>query len=708
MRTKDSSVASPHISIIERKTIRQESRSQQRNSPTNPHRKVSSNNHSDSGSDSNEEEPADTMGMPQDYSLKASSIATSATEYSSSFFPEATFGDSILVKHKNGPITRLGRVELLERIEKILRFAQRRLRKSRVESFFEKKKKKYGNGSSDADILHVQHSDVVLDAILGNGSYNVVYSVKKIKGTLLDPDKIVIKTLRSKLLTDLPMLAACAADLRKEGLLLAALQQVSSSTGKQARRGSSRYLPPDEQQQPAKHNNHIVKVLAWAPTGLSAFANGCHDSFFVVLERLDRTLTDVLKEWKQQEVDVLSKQKNFRKTLRRSMKQTSRSRLISSVKKSLFRSDSQRNLDDSFCENNEIDESFSSYCSITGGSAGGIDPEQVRFWKVRLNLLLDLSGAIAFLHSQRVIHRDLKPDNVGFDLAGNLKVFDFDVARVLPQQSNWGDFRNELFKLTKKVGSPRYMSPEVARGEHYNEKTDVYALGLLAYEVLSLKRPFESLSNNDRVGKGGNVYKDCVQVVVRDKYGVVCPDDDDDTASRNSGNGRRQKRRNSFPFRRPYNDAGNGSSGKISDLFRRSSRSRGSSCSNKQTSNRRNSAKYANIRPLLPVATSHELALQEHHQKLTGRDHRSKSAESVSTYRSSCSSKSNRSHMHCVNDIELETTSVFWTQSLRTTIDRAWSYDIPTRPFASELTHLLKEELQRIEWNMEDFSTIAK
>jgi serine/threonine protein kinase len=674
MRT--SSYNSPHITSNGRKTI-----SNTNNHYDQPRKPSSWNNIKPSAMKKKyqedpvynfEEEP--TSDSSSKNSKSARTARTTTSEYSSSFFPDATFGESVFVSHSNRP--QEDKVILLERIERILKFAQKRLKKSRVEAFYEKKKRKNGK-AADGGILPVQHSDVKLDTILGNGSYNIVYSVKRIKGSILDGSEIVVKTLRSKLMSDLPMLAACAADLRKEGLLLAALQQQPQESTTIQRRGSSK------QQQHHTGSNHIVRCLAWSPTGLSAFANGCHDSFFLVLERLDRTLTDTLKEWKRLEDMGNSQRRSSRNFFKRSLKNSRRSLLLSSVKNSFFRSESQSNNNDEF--DISINESSTS-------SSNGSDSDQIQFWKMRLKLMLELCDAVSFLHSQRVIHRDLKPDNVGFDRKGNLKLFDFDVARVLPQQCNWGDNRNECFKLTNKVGSPRYMSPEVARGEHYNETTDVYALGLLAYEILTLKRPFDGVGgSNNRGVKPGNVCKDCVQVVVRGGGGS-----ETNSVQEDRSRGGRQKRRNSFPFRRPNTgDGASSSSGKLSGLFRRRSHSRGGSA--KQ--NRRSPPKYANIRPLLPIATAHEMANHSESSK-GGTDTRSKSSKGRSG-----SHKSTKSHFHSVNDVDQETSSLFWTRSLRTTIDRAWSYDIPTRPLASEFQSLLVEELDRIEFLEEDASS---
>ncbi len=79
----------------------------------------------------------------------------------------------------------------------------------------------------------------------------------------------------------------------------------------------------------------------------------------------------------------------------------------------------------------------------------------------RSEVLLDLAKRIAYLHSRRILHRDLKPCNIGFDHDGVLNLFDFDVSRLVPFCNNPN---KEVFWLTRRVGSPRYMSPEMAQG----------------------------------------------------------------------------------------------------------------------------------------------------------------------------------------------------------------------------------------------------
>merc|ERR1712176_1024033 len=133
--------------------------------------------------------------------------------------------------------------------------------------------------------------------------------------------------------------------------------------------------------------------------------------------------------------------------------------------------------------------------------------EKAKLLAERLDVAQQLADAIAYLHSQNVLHRDLKPDNIGFDIHGDLKVFDFDIARVCPTSDSsnpstsnkrlgsGNSNENETFLMTQKVGSPRYMSPEVANRAPYNMKADVYSYAVLTHQILTLQKPYDDISD---------------------------------------------------------------------------------------------------------------------------------------------------------------------------------------------------------------------
>lgn len=95
-----------------------------------------------------------------------------------------------------------------------------------------------------------------------------------------------------------------------------------------------------------------------------------------------------------------------------------------------------------------------------------------------------LSHALDDAHSKGIIHRDLKPGNILFDKRGDAYVSDFGIAKLSDSGSTVTG--NTI------IGTPAYMSPEQAQGETIDSRADIYALGIILYEMLSGKQPFEA------------------------------------------------------------------------------------------------------------------------------------------------------------------------------------------------------------------------
>ena len=103
----------------------------------------------------------------------------------------------------------------------------------------------------------------------------------------------------------------------------------------------------------------------------------------------------------------------------------------------------------------------------------------------------DIASALRHLHKLEIVFRDLKPDNVGFDFGGRVKLFDFGLAKELdPKQKT----DNGMYKMSGGTGSRRFMAPEVALSEPYNLSADVYSYSILLWELLSLDKAFGWLS----------------------------------------------------------------------------------------------------------------------------------------------------------------------------------------------------------------------
>src|SRR5579871_3304371 len=102
-----------------------------------------------------------------------------------------------------------------------------------------------------------------------------------------------------------------------------------------------------------------------------------------------------------------------------------------------------------------------------------------------LAIMEPLARAVACVHEAGIIHRDLKPANVFLDESGGPVLIDFGLARALDDADN-------LTRTGAAVGTPSYMSPEQVRGirSEVDERTDVWALGVLLFEMVSGERPF--------------------------------------------------------------------------------------------------------------------------------------------------------------------------------------------------------------------------
>ncbi|KAL3526429.1 hypothetical protein ACH5RR_011085 [Cinchona calisaya] len=106
-------------------------------------------------------------------------------------------------------------------------------------------------------------------------------------------------------------------------------------------------------------------------------------------------------------------------------------------------------------------------------------------FKVVIQLALDLARGLSYLHSKKIVHRDVKTENMLLDKTRTVKIADFGVARVEALNPN---------DMTGETGTLGYMAPEVLNGNPYNRKCDVYSFGICLWEIYCCEMPYPDLS----------------------------------------------------------------------------------------------------------------------------------------------------------------------------------------------------------------------
>ncbi len=182
----------------------------------------------------------------------------------------------------------------------------------------------------------------------------------------------------------------------------------------------------------ALDHENIIRLRGWAAAGIAGFAaTGRADGFFLILDRLNLTLAKKISIWRED----------------------------AKTKKGLMK---------------------------------GRNTDKNRLFQERLKASIDVAAAVTYLHERRILFRDLKPANVGFDYDGVLKIFDFGLAVEIPHHAD----PETTFKLAGNTGTSRYMAVEVIRKDPYNLRADVFSYSILLWEIMALTKPYEGLMGN--------------------------------------------------------------------------------------------------------------------------------------------------------------------------------------------------------------------
>ena len=119
-----------------------------------------------------------------------------------------------------------------------------------------------------------------------------------------------------------------------------------------------------------------------------------------------------------------------------------------------------------------------------------IYPQVAIFSEIQIKFLIsNIILSLEYIHNQRIIHRDLKPENLLFDDEGYLHLTDFGISKI---------YKSDDSPILDISGTPGYISPEMIKGEPQNFVSDFFGLGIVTYELIFGKRPFEG-DNKDEI-----------------------------------------------------------------------------------------------------------------------------------------------------------------------------------------------------------------
>lgn len=289
--------------------------------------------------------------------------------------------------------------------------------------------------------------EIVLGKLLGKGGFNHVYDVKAIVLDEITRAGSKEKS-RSRLQRETrAIVQRSAAECKTPRFACKFLSAESMKNSDRFRTGAADLVVEAKFLASLDHPN-IIKLKGMGAAGTFGFSSGQEMGYFLILDKLQGTLEMQIECWQEEEQQ---RKKREEQQLR---------------------------------EQEPLETSHF-------------------FLLDRLDVASDVSDALSFLHERNIIFRDLKPDNIGFDMDGNVQLFDFGLAKELDPRRK---VETGGYEMSGNTGSRRYMAPEVALDQPYDLSADVYGFGLLVWQTLSLQVPFNGMTkqvHHERVVQGG-------------------------------------------------------------------------------------------------------------------------------------------------------------------------------------------------------------
>jgi serine/threonine protein kinase len=185
------------------------------------------------------------------------------------------------------------------------------------------------------------------------------------------------------------------------------------------------------------NHKNILKIRGCSSTGVESYLDCQHDGYFLILDRLHETLDQRITAW--------SDERHVRTFAAKGIGHHNSDTIVNTTS------------------------------------------ELLRATRVAHQI----ACALEYLHSKNLVFRDLKPDNIGFDENGVVKLFDFGLARELPEVAVNA---KDVYEMSGKMGTIRYMAPEAALCKPYNQKVDTYSWETVFWSCLALEKPYYNLT----------------------------------------------------------------------------------------------------------------------------------------------------------------------------------------------------------------------
>ncbi|KAL3922574.1 MAG: hypothetical protein SGILL_002131 [Bacillariaceae sp.] len=288
------------------------------------------------------------------------------------------------------------------------------------------------NPSLEKCIPRFERNECILGEFLGSGGFNDVYEIKRIDLVQSLEEAEHAKKIASPLQQEHRAFISKHVFRESSQNCRYAMKFLSMDTIGDPSRFCTGAADLEAKFLASLEHPNIIKLRGMAAAGTSGFAGMQERGYFLLLDRLQCTLEDKIDLWR------------------------------------------------------DYDKSL---------SVDRVGKKRRYFLAERLHVAFDVCAALDYLHANQIIYRDLKPDNIGFDIRGDVKLFDFGLAKELDPSLKSGC--SDLYELSGNTGSLRYMAPEVARSEPYNLSADVYSFGLLLWQICSLDLPYDGMNRQD-------------------------------------------------------------------------------------------------------------------------------------------------------------------------------------------------------------------